>query len=90
MNKYQIGILSFFINEINSYINLDYLSLGICRVNRQKDISKGQRYIRNHVRNTRDMNKNNTIHVCVSMPRDKQRERHIKRAKVSKEFKKSC
>ena len=30
------------------------------------------------------------IHVCASMPRDKQTERHIKRAKVSKEFKKSC
>ena len=58
MNKYLIGILSFFINEINSYINLDYLSLGICvyifmcvylcrQINRQKDISKGQRYQRN-------------------------------------------
>ena len=50
--------MSFFINEINSYINLDYLSLGICvyifmcvylrrEINRQKDISKGQRYQRN-------------------------------------------
>ena len=28
--------------------------------------------------------------VCISMPRDKKTERHIKRAKVSKEFKKSC
>ena len=30
------------------------------------------------------------IHVCLSMPRDKQTDRHMKRAKVSKELKKSC
>ena len=28
--------------------------------------------------------------VCVSMPRDKQTDRDMKRAKVSKELKKSC
>ena len=30
------------------------------------------------------------IFMCVYLCRDKQTERHIKRAKVSKEFKKSC
>ena len=50
-----------------------YLSVYVCIYScvciyaeryRQKDISKGQRYqrnSRNHVRNTRDMNKSNTI-----------------------------
>ena len=47
----------------------------LCReINRQKDISKGQRYqrnSRNHVRNTRDMNKNNfdtfALLICLSV-----------------------